>query len=121
MAANAERLRSRLPQTRQILRSIAPSAARRLRSAAIGTCALQVDPEFHYPGVGRPDRRRSQPAQQPDDRVVGSKTDRDESLEPDGPRPGGDPSSSMLAMPRPRQESATATATSALLDSPMRR
>jgi hypothetical protein len=70
---------------------VLPSAARRAEREPIGACARQVDPEFNYPGVGRPDLRRSQPAQQPDHSVVASKTDRDELLDAGGPRPDGDP------------------------------
>jgi hypothetical protein len=114
MAANAGASGWRLPQTSQLLRSVAPSAARRPRRGVTGVCARQIDPDVHQLGVGRTDGVGPSPAQQTD-RMVRSKTDRGELLDADGPGLAATRSSNMLAMPSPRQSSATATATAALL------
>ena len=69
-----------------------PFAARRPRSAAVGTCARQIDPDVHHsPASDGPTVVGPQPAQQADDRVIGSKTHHGEWLDPDGTRPGCDP------------------------------
>jgi hypothetical protein len=42
----------------------------------LGLVLGQIDPDFHPPADGGPDRRRAQPAQQADQPIVARKTDR---------------------------------------------